>query len=137
VDFAQLVKSYRSEGDVTPERRRYSSPICTGAPEHPIEGSAHEHIPTSYVERQNLNMRMGMRRFTRVTNAFSNKVDNHCRSLALCFLYYNFVRMHKSSRMSPNVAACVSDRLWEMSDIVGLIEACEARKLAGKEKAPA
>ena len=70
------------------------------------------HISTSYVERQNLNMRMGTRRFTRLTNAFSKKIDNHGHSLALYFLYYNFVRIHKTLKMSPAMAAGVTDKLW-------------------------
>ncbi len=93
------------------------------------------HISTSYVERQNLNMRMGMRRFTRLTNAFSKKIENHCHSLALYFLYYNFVRIHKSLKTSPAMAAGAADRLWNVEDIVALIDARDARKTASRKLA--
>jgi IS1 family transposase len=128
VDFAQLVKIYRADAQTTPERR-YSPPVCTGATRQIIEGRPDEdEISTSYVERQNLNIRMGMRRFTRLTNAFSKKIENHCHSLALYFLYYNFVCTHKTLRMSPAMAAGASDRLWDIEDIVVLVDAYERRK---------
>jgi len=128
VDFAQLVKLYGAEAPTTPERR-YGPAACLGAVKTPIEGRPDpDHISTSYVERQNLNMRMGMRRFTRLTNAFSKKIENHCHSLALYFLYYNFVRIHKSLRTTPAMAARVTNRLWEVEDIVALIDARDARK---------
>ena len=88
----------------------------------PIEGDPDPGISTSYVERQNLTMRMHMRRFTRLTNAFSKKVENHAYAVALHFMYYNFVRIHKTLRMTPAMAAGVTDRLWEVSDIVALME---------------
>jgi IS1 family transposase len=110
IDFAQLVKLYGAEGVSSPEKR-YSPAACLGAVKNSVEGHPDEdHISTSYVERQNLNMRMGMRRFTRLTNAFSKKIDNHCHSLALYFLYYNFVRIHKSLKTTPAMAAGVTDR---------------------------
>jgi len=86
------------------------------------------HVSTSYAERQNLNMRMHMRRFTRLTNAFSKKVENHAHSIALFTTYYNFVRIHKTPRVTPAMAAGVTDRLWEIGDIVALIEAEEAEQ---------
>ena len=86
-----------------------------------------EHINTSYVERANLTMRMHMRRFTRLTNAFSKKVENHAHSMALFTTYYNFVRIHKTLRVTPAMAAGVSDRLWEVSDMVALLEASEPK----------
>jgi IS1 family transposase len=133
VDFAQLVKVYRADAATSPERR-YSPPVCTGAFRHPVEGRPDEdHISTSYVERQNLNMRMGMRRFTRLTNAFSKKVENHCHSLALYFIYYNFVRIHKSLKVSPAMAAGVTDKLWAIEDIVGLLDARDARRVASRK----
>lgn len=133
VDYAQLVKVYRSEGGTSPERR-YSPPVCIGALRHPIEGRPDDaNISTSYVERQNLNMRMGMRRFTRLTNAFSKKIENHCHSLALYFLYYNFVRIHKSLKTSPAMAAGVTNKLWEIEDIVALIDARDARRAEGRK----
>lgn len=128
IDFAQLVKLY---GQAPEGQRRYSPPVITGTIKTDIEGKPERrHISTSYVERQNLTMRMSMRRFTRLTNAFSKKLENHCHSLALYFVYYNFVRMHKTLRMSPAMAAGVTDRLWEMVDIVKLIDDFEAQQKA-------
>ncbi len=128
IDFAQLVKVYRTERGVSPERR-YSPPVCVGSLRLAVEGRPNEdHISTSYVERQNLNMRMGMRRFTRLTNAFSKKIENHGHSLALYFLYYNFIRIHKSLKMSPAMAAGVTDKLWSVEDIVAPLDARDARK---------
>ena len=80
-----------------------------------------KHVSTSYVERQNLTMRMSMRRFTRLTNAFSKKVEMHAQSVALHFMYYNFVKIHATLRTTPAQAAGVTDRLWEVSDLVGLL----------------
>jgi hypothetical protein len=89
-----------------------------------IEGDPDmKHVSTSYVERSNLTMRMHMRRFTRLTNGFSKKVENHAYAVALHMMYYNFVRVHKTLRMSPAMAAGVTERLWDISDIVSLIEA--------------
>lgn len=87
-----------------------------------------KHISTSYVERQNLTMRMSMHRFTRLTNAFSMKVENHAHAAALHFMHYNFVRIHKTLRVTPAMAAGVTERLWNMSDIVELIDAREANR---------
>jgi len=128
VDFAQLVKLYGAESGKG-EEKKYSPSECTGTIKKPVAGSPDPmHISTSYVERQNLNMRMGMRRFTRLTNAFSKKIDNHLHALALYFVFYNFVRMHKTLRTSPAMAAGVSERLWEIDDIVQLVDAYERRK---------
>lgn len=133
VDFAQLVKLYGNESALSPERR-YSPATCLGAVKTTAEGRPDpDHISTSYVERQNLNMRMGMRRFTRLTNAFSKKIENHGHSLALYFLYYNFVRIHKSLKVTPAMAAGVTDRLWSVEDIVALIDARDARKTASRK----
>src|SRR6185437_6168946 len=90
-------------------------------------------ISTSYTERANLTMRMLMRRFTRLTNAFSKRIENHCHQLALYFVFYNFVRIHKTLRVTPAMAAGVSDRLWSMEDIVALID---AREEAPKKRGP-
>ncbi len=123
IDFAQLVKVY---GNVPGGAGRYSPPECIGAAKRRIRGRPDiDHVSTSYVERQNLTMRMHMRRFTRLTNAFSKKVENHAYAVALHFMYYNFVRIHGKLRMSPAMAAGVTDRLWEVSDIVALVEAAD------------
>jgi len=127
VDFAQLVKIYGA----TPEsmKGKCNPAECIGAQKRCVEGSpAKEDASTSYVERQNLTMRMHMRRFTRLTNGFSKKVENHAHAVALHMTYYNFVREHKSlNGLTPAMAAGVSDRLWEMSDIVALVEAAEPK----------
>lgn len=115
VDYAQLIKLY---GEVPHPAGRYSPGqiqgaktfCCTGEPDP-------KHISTSYVERQNLTMRMSMRRFTRLTNAFSKKIENHAHAVALHYMHYNFVRIHKALRITPAMAANVTDRLWSMSDI--------------------
>jgi len=122
VDYAQLVKLYGEAPES--HKGRYSPVECIGAKKERVTGNSdRDHISTSYVERQNLNMRMGMRRFTRLTNAFSKKIENHYHALALYFMFYNFVRVHKTLRMSPAMAASVADRLWSMKNIVALIDA--------------
>jgi len=120
VDFAQLVKLY---GDAPEGEKRYSPPKCNGAKKEKIMGMPNpKHVSTSYVERQNLTMRMNMRRFTRLTNAFSKKIDNHEHAIALHFMYYNFVRIHKTLRVTPAQAAGITTKLWEIEDLVKLIE---------------
>lgn len=127
VDYAQLVKIFGSAPESA--KGRYSPAECTGIKKTRVEGDPDiNHVSTSYVERQNLTMRMHMRRFTRLTNGFSKKVENHAYAVALHFMYYNFVRIHKSLRMTPAMAAGVTDRLWEIGDIVALIEAKEAEQ---------
>jgi IS1 family transposase len=124
IDYAQLVKIY---GAVPSAPGRYSPAQCIGARAKKMIGSPDEkHISTSYAERNNLNIRMHSRRMTRLTNAFSKKVENHAAAMALHFLYYNFVRTHKTLRTTPAMAAGVTKRLWEMSDIVDALEAWEA-----------
>ena len=123
VDYAQLVKIY-GEGPKT--EARYSPAVCIGAVKEKRIGRPKEkHISTSHVERQNLSMRMHMRRFTRLTNAHSKKFENHCHMIALYTQWYNFVRINSAVKMAPAMAAGISDRLWEMADIVALIDASE------------
>ncbi|WP_200808422.1 DDE-type integrase/transposase/recombinase [Tistlia consotensis] len=122
VDYAMLVKLYGTAPEAA--RGRYSPAECIGARKERIEGNPDpKHISTSYVERQNLTMRMSMRRFTRLTNAFSKKVENHCHALALYFTFYNFCRIHKTLKVTPAMAAGVSNTLHDMEWIVGLIDA--------------
>ena len=125
VDYAQLVKMY---GATAAAPGRYSPAECTGAKKVRVTGSPNPaDVFTSYVERQNLTMRMHMRRFTRLTNAFSKKVENHAHAVALHMMYYNFVRIHKTLRVTPAMAAGVADRLWEIADIAKLVEDAEVK----------
>lgn len=131
IDFAQIHKIF---GNAKGERGRYSPAAVTAIKKRRIKGRPDPAlVSTSYVERQNLTMRMHMRRFTRLTNAFSKKVENHAYAVALHMMYYNFVRIHKTLRVTPAMAAGVSDRLWEIGDIVKLIE---AREDAPKKRGP-
>lgn len=110
--------------------RRYSPAECVGTKKIAVDGNPDvKHVSTSYVERQNFNMRMGIRRFTRLTNAFSKKLENHCHALALYFMFYNFARIHETLKVSPAMAAGVTDKLWNMEDIVALIDARDERKV--------
>ena len=121
IDYAMLVKHY---GNAPEDQRRYSPAVCTGATKMSVSGNPDEaHISTSYVERQNLTMRMAMRRFTRLTNAFSKKVENHGQMLALYFVHYNFCRIHSSLRVTPAMEAGLSESVRDMEWIVGLIDA--------------
>jgi hypothetical protein len=105
---------------------RYSPAKCTGIKKTTKIGSPEEkHVSTSYAERQNLTMRMSMRRFTRLTNAFSKKYESHCHALALYFVYYNFVRIHKSLKVSPAMAAGLTDKLWGWEEVIALIDAAQ------------
>lgn len=122
VDYAQLVKMFGAVPDGT--RGRYSPAECSGIRKTAIEGQPDEkHVSTSYVERQNLTMRMQMKRFTRLSNAFSKKFENHAHMVALYTVWYNFVKLHKKHRMSPAMAAGITDRLWGVEDIAALVEA--------------
>jgi IS1 family transposase len=119
VDYAMLVKVYGGSQDET----RYSPAECLGTMKERITGSPdRDLVSTSYVERQNLTMRMCMRRFTRLTNAHSKKVENHIHAISLHYMYYNFARIHASLRCSPAMAAGVSKKLWSIEDIVGLLD---------------
>lgn len=123
IDFAQLVKIYGSQIGPTTAETRYSPGICMGARKAIIAGQPdHAHISTSYTERQNLTMRMSMRRFTRLTNGFSKKLENHEAAVALHFMYYNFARIHQTLRITPAMAAGVSDHVWGLEEIVRLID---------------
>jgi IS1 family transposase len=125
VDYAQLVKLYGPTSESG--KGRYSPAKCIGARKQRVEGNPDpKHVSTSFSERSNLTLRMHMRRFTRLTNAFSKKVENHTHAVALHMMYYNFVRIHQTVRMTPAMAAGVTKRLWEMGDIVDVLEAWEA-----------
>lgn len=122
IDYAMLIKLYGAVPESA--KGRYSPAECIGARKERIEGNPDmAHVSTSYSERQNLTMRMQMRRFTRLTNAFSKKFENHAHMVALYTVWYNFVKMHKSLKMTPALAAGVADRLWNMEDIAALVEA--------------
>jgi hypothetical protein len=106
--------------------KRDSPAVCTACEKHEVVGYPDpEHVSTSYIERANLTMRMGMRRFTRLTNAFSKKIENHAAAVALHMMHYTFVRIHQTLRVTPAMAAGVTERVWEVSDIVALLEASE------------
>ncbi len=119
IDYAMLVKQYGEPvGKQVPQERRYSPAVCTGAIKTRIEGSPDmAHVSTSHVERANLTMRMHMRRFTRLTNGFSKKFENHMHMVALYTVWYNFIRIHKTLKMSPAMAAGVSQTLWSVDDL--------------------
>jgi IS1 family transposase len=125
IDYAMLVKIYGKPQ----EEIRYSPAECVGCETKWVAGNPSKaHISTSFVERQNLTMRMSMRRFTRLTNGFSKKVENHMHAIALHYMYYNFCRMHKSLRCTPAMAAGVTNRLWEIADIINLLPVAEAKE---------
>jgi IS1 family transposase len=122
IDFAQLIKMYGTDSTKSTEKK-YSPAECIGTKKHIISGSPRrKFISTSYIERQNLTMRMHMRRFTRLTNAFSKKIENHCYAIALHFVYYNFVKIHKSLSVPPAMQAGLIKRLMSIEDIVRLAE---------------
>lgn len=133
IDYAMLIKQYGApEGEGND--RRYSPAECTGIEKKWVEGDPdYDHVATSYVERQNLTMRMSMRRFTRLTNGFSKKLENHINMLSLYFVHYNFCRIHKSIKVSPAQEAGLCDDLKDMEWIVGLID---ARAPKGKKRGP-
>ncbi len=121
IDYAILVKLYGHDprGEVT----RYSPAECIGCRAIPIVGKPKmKHISTSFVERQNLTMRMKMRRMTRPTNAFSKKLENHCHALALHYMHYNFCRVHQTLRVTPAMEAGITDHVWSLEEVAGLLE---------------
>ena len=122
IDYAMLVKTYESDsGKRASAERRYSPAVCTGAVQQRITGNPDPaHISTSFIERQTLTMRMSIRRFTRLTNAFPKKVDNHKAAQALYFMRHNVGRIHKSLRVTPAMEPGVSDHVWSLEEIAGL-----------------
>ena len=119
VDYAQLQKIY---GSPKGPEARYSPAVCMGARKAIISGSPdHNHVSTSYVERQNLTMRMSMRRFTRLTNAFSKKLENLEHAVALHYMHYNFCRIHQSLRVTPAMEAGISDHVWSLQELAALV----------------
>jgi IS1 family transposase len=128
IDYAMLVKQY---GTAPEAEKRYSPPVCLGTERTVIHGNPDQaHISTSYVERQNLSMRVGIRRFTQLTNAFSKKLANHVHALSIYFMHYNFVRIHQTLRVTPAMEAGVTDRLWSLADMVGSVDEREANQKA-------
>lgn len=133
VDYAILHKVYGASADAS--KGRYSPSECIGIQKHTVEGKPDwKHVSTSYVERQNLTMRMAMRRFTRLTNAFSKKLANHHHALSLYFVHYNWIRIHKTLRVSPAMAAGISETLWSWEDIIALMDKAEAEALIAKRQ---
>lgn len=129
IDFAQLVKLYGSEKEGTGADKKYSPSKFRGSKKTVVSGNPdHDHISTGYVERQNLTMRMHMRRFTRLTNGFSKKIENHCFAIALHFMYYNWVKQHKTLRVTPAMAAGLTKRFMSIEDIANLIPADAPKK---------
>ena len=128
VDYAQLVKLFGASGE---NETRYSPAKCLGCIRNEITGNPDpKHISTSYVERQNLTMRMHMRRFTRLTNGFSKKIENHAHMVALYTVFYNWTKIHKTLRTTPAMAAGLTDRVWDMTELVGLIDEVNAPRPA-------
>ena len=124
IDYAQLVKIYGKPQD----QHRYSPPQCIGIDIHPVMGDPDvDHVSTSYIERQNLTMRMQIRRFTRLTNGFSKKLQNHGAAIALHFMNYNFCKIHKSLRVTPAMEAGLTDHVWTADEIVALLETAEPK----------
>jgi len=122
IDYAVLQKIYGKSASENNETR-YSPAKCIGIRMEPVNGNPDPGlISTSYVERQNLTMRMHMRRFTRLTNGFSKKVENHAHAVALHFAYYNFVKIDQTLKTTPAMAAGVTDRLWEIEDLLALLD---------------
>ena len=118
VDYAQLVKLY---GPAPEQEKRYSPAQCNGTKRQKVNGKPDKaHVSTGFVERQNLTMRMHMRRFTRLTNAFSKKLENHVHAISLHYMYYNFGRIHKTLRVTPAMEAGVSDHVWTLDEIAEL-----------------
>jgi len=121
VDYAQLQKIFGAPSEE--DQRRYSPARCIGCDIKVVSGNPDpKHVSTSFVERQNLTMRMSMRRFTRLTNAFSKKFENHCHSVALYFMYYNFCRVHQTLRVTPAMESGLADHVWSLEELIGLLD---------------
>jgi hypothetical protein len=129
VDYAMLVKMYGADREES--ETRYSPAQCIGCQSAVVTGSPDpKHISTSFVERQNWSVRIAMRRYTRLSNGFSRKIENHTAAVALYYFSYNFIKIHRTLRVSPAMAAGVTDRLWEVSDLIALWESEEAKQAA-------
>ncbi|HTV59276.1 MAG TPA: IS1 family transposase [Verrucomicrobiae bacterium] len=129
IDYSMLVKTYGADREES--ETRYSPPICTGCREVRIIGNPNpEHISTSFIERQNWSVRTAMRRYTRLSNGFSRKIENHAAAVALNYFAYNFIKTHRTLRVTPAMAAGVTDRLWSVDDLVSLWESEEVKRAA-------
>lgn len=130
VDYAMLMKVY-GHFPGRDDQRRYSPPECIGSEKRRIAGNPDvKHISTSFVERQNFSMRMGIRRFTRLTNAFSKKVENHAHAVAIYFMHYNYGRIHQTLRVTPAMEAGIADHVWSLEEIAGLADQTEKSAIA-------
>ncbi len=128
IDYSMLVKVYGAASD---GQTRYSPAKCLGCIPQPVCGDPDpKHVSTSYIERQNLTMRMNMRRFTRLTNAFSKKIENHMHSVALFYMHYNFARVHQTLRVTPAMEAGIAQHVWSIQEIVALTEPASTVKAA-------
>lgn len=128
IDYASIIKLY-GNSTLLDTTRRYAPNECTGIRKEVVSGNPdYNHISTSYVERQNLTMRMSMRRFARLSNAFSKKVDNHMHAISLHYMYYNFGRIHQTLKITPAMAAEISDHVWSLEEIAALIPEPAAKK---------
>jgi IS1 family transposase len=125
IDYARLIKVYGSDPNA---EKRYTPPVCVETKVEIVSGApAIEHISTSYIERQNLQMRMSMRRFTRLTNGHSKKVENHMHALALHYVHYNFARTQKALGGTPAMVAGLATRQWSVEEIIGLLDSVETK----------
>ena len=128
VDYAMLVKLYGSDRE---SEVRYSPGECIGCREIVVSGKPDpQHISTSYIERQNLTMRMQMRRFTRLTNGFSKKLENHIASIALHYMHYNFCRVHQTLRVTPAMEAGVADHIWTITEMLSILDSKQSENKA-------
>jgi IS1 family transposase len=133
IDYAMLVKIY---GEPNEHQKRYSPAVCVGCETKAITGNPDpKHISTSFAERQNLSMRTSMRRFTRLTNAFSKKLENHAAAVALYFTWYNLGRVHQTLKITPAMAAGVADHVWGVDELIGLLEVVEPKSTRPPRKA--